>query len=320
MLDDPTLRLDVLPARGSSPHLGVRARRLAAPRGVCLLSHGLSEHGGRLSNLEDMLVASGFSVFGVDLRGHGRSGSVATPAGARLRVHVEHFDDFLDDFDRWFAWVDEQLADEPLAEEPGADARRSLPRFLLGHSMGGLIAACYATRRRPELAGLVCLSAAFGMHPKQRIGAALASLATAPWGGRVALLADPLTRALSIGDIREGLSSDTEVWQAFCADPLVHLPFTVRLTREIGRAGRELLAGPQRPSVPQLVLHGSRDLLTDPEGSRRWAASCDASLTQLEIFEGLRHELHNEPQRERVFEVLRTWLDAQLERVDARSR
>ncbi len=279
--------------------LAVRQRAHSTPRAIVLLLHGICEHAGRLANLEELFVELDCAVFALDLRGHGRSAPVPCARG-ELYVHVEAFDDYLDDCERWFAHVDACLGER----------QRGVPRFLIGHSMGGLVAARYATLRRPRLAGLVCLSAAFALQ--QRLAVRAGALLTALWGGRVYLLADPVTRALALPAMRRGLSSDPAVWTEFAADPLVRMPFTARLVCELERAGRELLNGSERPAVAQLVLHGTRDPLTAPAGSRRWAGSC--GRTTLELFEGLHHELHNEAaaERERVFRVLRGWFEARL--------
>src|SRR5690606_1998972 len=103
------------------------------PRGIVLLCHGLGEHSGRYGNVVGALVPDGWAVYGVDHRGHGRSGG--------RRAHLRRDADWLADFDAFRRVV--------VARHPG------LRVFLLGHSMGGQIALAYALDHQDELAGLV---------------------------------------------------------------------------------------------------------------------------------------------------------------------
>lgn len=112
----------------------------APPRATVALLHGLAEHARRYDALAARLNAAGIDVLAIDLRGHGRSPG--------KRAWVERFDDYLND------------ADALVAEAAQGDS----PLFLMGHSMGGAIAALYAIERMPAhgrtVAGLVLSSPA----------------------------------------------------------------------------------------------------------------------------------------------------------------
>ncbi|HKT96511.1 MAG TPA: alpha/beta fold hydrolase, partial [Paraburkholderia sp.] len=115
-----------------------------APRAAIALIHGLAEHAGRYAALAARLNAAGIDVYAIDLRGHGRAGG--------RRAWVTRFDDYLDDA-------------QALVEHAATPcSARKTPLFLMGHSMGGAIAALYAIERAPHsgvaFAGLLLSSAA----------------------------------------------------------------------------------------------------------------------------------------------------------------
>ena len=117
-----------------------------APRGVLLICPGMGEHSGRYATVVDTLVPDGWAVYGLDHRGHGRSGGT--------RVHVRRYADFLADFDTFRRAV--------VARHP------DLRPFLLGHSMGGQIALAYALDHQDDLAGLVLSAPALQAPPVPR--------------------------------------------------------------------------------------------------------------------------------------------------------
>ena len=161
----------------------------ASPRGVLLLCHGLGEHAGRYGNVVDAVVPDGWAVYGLDQRGHGRSGG--------HRAHVDRYADLLIDFDAFRRAV--------VARHPG------LPVVLLGHSMGGQIALAYALDHQAELAGLVLSAPALAgdVVPKPVVPLLRAL-------GRVA----PRLRPAGI-DVTK-ISKDPAVVAAYRTDPLVH--------------------------------------------------------------------------------------------------
>ncbi|MCB1973299.1 MAG: alpha/beta fold hydrolase, partial [Burkholderiaceae bacterium] len=101
----------------------------SAQRGTVLLVHGLGEHAGRYHAVAQHLNAWGFAVRAYDQYGHGQSGG---PRGG-----LNHDMRLLDD-----------LAD--MVDATRARAPEGLPLVLLGHSMGGLVAARFvAMHLRP---------------------------------------------------------------------------------------------------------------------------------------------------------------------------
>jgi len=128
-------------------------------RAVIVLVHGLGEHSGRYAHVVARLVGEGYAVHTADHRGHGRSDGP--------RALIENMDYVVADVDT--------LVDRAVAAEPG------VPVFMLGHSMGGLIALRYALAHQDRLAGLI-LSAALAQleavpRPLELVGRALSVIA-----------------------------------------------------------------------------------------------------------------------------------------------
>jgi alpha-beta hydrolase superfamily lysophospholipase len=239
--------------------------------------HGYAEHCGRYQHVAERLTAEGYAVHSFDLRGHGRS------AGDRTLVHS--FNEHLSDVKRFLAWVRERHAGTPV--------------FLLGHSMGGMIATLYVIARQPELAGLIlsgpALPAPAGSSaPLQRAKAFLRR--TKPGAPRVLPAAT--------------ISRDPEVVAAYESDPLVYRgpgrPESMQAgTRARQRIGRDM----ERISVPLMILHGTGDLLTSPAGSEALFARASAKDKTLKLYEDLYHEVFNEPEQDEVFDDLVEWLN-----------
>jgi len=256
-----------------------RCRSAAAPRATVVVVHGLCEHGGRYVELADQLCRAGYAVFLPDLRGHGRS------PGPRALVLA--LDEYLDDLQEFLAAVRRQ--------EPAG------PLFLLGHSMGGAIAARLVQTRTVALDGLI-LSA-----PAARVADTVF-----PWLRRIAGFISrffPRLRVVRIGS--RGLSRDPAVAEDFRRDPLVfHDRFPVRTGTEILRAAAAVREEAARIRVPLMVLHGTGDFVTDPEGSRMlWAQAATADKT-LKLYAGLYHDLVHEPERAAVVADVLDWLAA----------
>ena len=245
------------------------------PHAALLLVHGLCEHSGRYEATGAWLARRGVAVHAYDAMGHGHS--------TGRRGHVERFDHYLDDLDQIFEDV---RADQP-----------RLPLFLMGHSMGGLVAATYARERKPALAGLVLSAPAFGLPRRHRRQRWLARCLRRLWPG---------LRAPS-GIPPEALSRDPAVAADYLADPLVEQRLSVSLADELFAQVPVTAAGGADVTPPLLVLHGGDDRLCPPEASRRFAEAAPAG--RWVRYPGLRHEILQEPERETVLKDLYAWLE-----------
>ncbi|GAA0896108.1 lysophospholipase [Pseudonocardia zijingensis] len=247
-------------------------------RGVVLICHGLGEHSGRYDTVVEALVPDGWAVYGVDHRGHGRSGG--------RRAHLRRYADWLDDLDAFRRTV--------VARHPG------LPVFLLGHSMGGQIALAYALDHQADLAGLVLSAPALANSsvPKPVVGV----LRTM---GKVV----PTWRPVGIDATK--ISKDPAVYAAYRDDPLVHhgRP-TLRLSSALVGQFEVLPDRARDLRIPVLLQQGALDSLVDPSGFRRLEAACGSPDLTVHWYEGLWHEIYNEPERDLPLGDLRQWLAA----------
>lgn len=267
------------PRRGVLPS-GVVWRRWEPPgrvRGVVLLVHGLAEHGGRYQALAEHLAGLGLAVLAPDHRGHGDS------PGAR--AHICDFRAFLDPLS--------QLREIIATDYPG------LPCFLLGHSLGGLIAAVYLLETRQPFTGVV-------------LSAPALAIPDAPPAWLLALnrcLSRVLPRLRTVRLDAGLVSRDPQVVADYRADPRVHHGrLTVRLVAEMFAAMARVRAEAARLTQPLLILHGEADGLTDPAGSRDLAAGVGSDDVSLRLYPGLYHEVFNEPERAQVLADLDHWL------------
>lgn len=257
-------------------------------RAVVVLAHGAGEHGGRYEHVAAALVTSGFDVWALDHRGHGRSEGP--------RALIERVDHAVADLD---AFVVQASAASP-----------ALPVFMLGHSMGAMIALRYALTHQDRLAGLAlsgALAALEGVSPPLRaIGRLLSAIA--PQAPLIAI--DPSL-----------ISRDPAVVDAYRADPLVHhgkLP--ARTAAEIADAVESFPSTVGAITIPTLILYGTADALCPPSGSVMLAERIGSSDLTVKAYEGLYHEVLNEPERERVIADLVAWLSVHAAAAQAAAR
>ncbi|ORL82837.1 alpha/beta hydrolase [Prescottella equi] len=252
------------------------------PTGILLLAHGLGEHARRYDHVVERLVGLGLVVYAPDHRGHGRSG------GKRIELH--DWSEFLDDLHR--------LSAVAIAENPG------LQRFLLGHSMGGAIALSYALDHQDELSGLILSAPAVDVvGGKPRVVIEIGKIL-----GRFA----PGMPVETLD--AKSVSRDPAVVAAYESDPLVHHgKVKAGIARGMILAAESFPARLPSLTIPVLLLHGTEDRLADVSGSRMIAAHAGSKDLTLKTYDGLFHEVFNEPEQEKVLDDLVDWLRPRLE-------
>lgn len=252
-------------------------------KAVLLIVHGLAEHCGRYMNVVDHFVSLGYAVYGVDHIGHGRSSGT--------RVYVERFEDYTHTLKTYFDMVRHWQPDKPI--------------FLVGHSMGGLIGAVYLFDHQAELTGAVLSGPAVKVNDTVSPAAILA--------GKVISVLMPKLGV--IGLEAEGVSRDPAVVQAYVNDPLVcRGKVTARLSAELVKAIGRVTAEASDITLPILVLQGSADRLVDPKGAQMLYDRVSSADKTIKIYDGLYHEVFNEPEHDRVLGDVKAWLEAHLSR------
>jgi alpha-beta hydrolase superfamily lysophospholipase len=258
-----------------------------SPDGVIVLVHGLAEHSGRHAATAKYLAGKGWAVYACDLRSHGLS-----PDGHRPgRVHVDKFADYALDVKAVLALAKRR--------HPG------LPCVILGHSMGGLIALSYALDHPDSLAGAIISSPALGTHPDFRPPLVLKLLA--------GILSRLAPHAFFTKDLdANAISRDPEVVQAYISDPLVSEKVSARWYATLMKAMEIAHERAASLSIPMLLMQSGDDTLVDPAAPGRWAATAPEDLVELVIWDGLYHEMLNEPEKDQVRERISGWLDELL--------
>ena len=247
-------------------------------RGQIVLVHGLGEHMGRYQHVIQHLNDWGFAVRTYDQYGHGKSSGKrgCLPSPNRL----------LDDL----AMVIDDTRKHMLA---------GTPLILLGHSMGGLVAARFVSTNIRPVDALVLSSPALGAKLK----------------GIDKLLLAVLPKIVPNLAIANGLnankiSHDPEVVKAYLADPLVHNRISPRLGKWIVDSGAVTLQLAGTWHVPTLLMYAGQDKLVDPAASRMFTGLAPKSLLQSTCYKELYHEIFNEVDSSPVFGELKAWLEA----------
>ncbi|MCJ7815173.1 MAG: alpha/beta hydrolase [Xanthomonadales bacterium] len=254
-------------------------------KGVVVIIHGLAEHGGRYHETAEFLSGTGWAVYAFDLRAHGLS---PDPPKAS-RVHVNRFADYFYDVDAMMELVRNRHA--------------GLPVYILGHSMGGLIAISYALEKPEALAGAIISSPALGTHPEFKPPLILKIMV-----GILSRLAPRLL--VDSGLDTQAICRDPQVVQAYIDDPLVSQKVSARWYSEIMKAMKRAHKNAGSLRIPMLLMQSGADRLVDPAAPGRWAGATPPGLVELVLWEGLYHEMLNEPEKDKVRTKLLEWLNS----------
>ncbi len=250
-------------------------------KAVLLVVHGLGEHGGRYMNVVNHFVPLGFGVYALDHIGHGKSEGP--------REFVRQYTDFTQNLNTFYRMVVEWQPEKPV--------------FLLGHSMGGGIAAYYLLDYQDDFKGAI-LSA-----PAVKVGESVSPATIniskilskiAPQMGVIALDATQISR-------------DPAVVEAYLNDPLVFKGKTpARLASEMLVSMQRITAEARTLRLPLLLLQGGKDALVEPAGAQMLYDAAQSTDKAIHIYDELFHEVFNEPEREQVLKDVEAWLLAHL--------
>lgn len=247
------------------------------PKAVVILSHGLAEHSGRYAHVAACLVRHGYGVYALDHRGHGRSQG--------RRAQIDRMAYVVDDLHTFVGLV--------RSEQPAK------PQFLLGHSVGGAVAVNYALEHPDELAGLVLSAPAVVIENAPAVQVRVGKILSAIAPGFPLLALDGTA-----------VSRDTAVVHAYDTDPLNYRgKIPVRTLAELVDTAEKLPDRLGDLRLPILVLQGTADRLVPLSASRLVHDRVSSPDRTLRLYEGLYHEVFNEPERDQVLADLCDWLE-----------
>ena len=249
------------------------------PRGVMVLSHGFNSHSGYYLWVAEQLLASGLAIYALDYRGRGKSDGE--------RYYVDTFSEYQGDLDL--------IVKVARAREPG------LPLFILGHSAGGVVACNYVLDHQADVAGLICESFAYQVPAPDFALSVLKGLSHLA----------PHAHVLKLK--KEDFSRDPKVTQALLDDPL--LADEVQPTKtvaEMVRADERLKRDFKLFTLPLLIIHGTKDTVTRPEGSKEFYSNAGSKDKTLKLYEGYFHDPLSDLGKEVVMDDIRAWLAPRL--------
>lgn len=254
----------------------------ASARGVVVLVHGAAEHCGRYDHVAKHLNAAGFGMLGYDLPGLGQSPG--------RRGHVDSFEEYL------------QVVDHVLTR--AVDLYPELPVFLYGHSMGGLITVRWLQTRsamtQQPVSGVVLTSPCLDL-----------ALHISPMLHKTAMMLERVwpTMSQSGGIPAKHVSRDAEVVAKYGTDPLMVPKVTIKWYLELYRSMEAARADKAVFAVPTLILQGGDDKIVSAAATRDFAERLEAPVKQYHEFRGFYHEVHNEPERLEVLQMVSSFLD-----------
>lgn len=230
-------------------------------KAIIVIVHGLGEHVSRYDVISKEFNAAGLEMIGFDQRGHGRNPVV--------KGYVEHFEDFLKDIDDFIKMQ-----------------KANLPIFMLGHSLGGLIAARYNEEFQERLRGVVISSGAFSLT---NVSGMLVIMA------KIFSVLRP-TMTFNNGIDPKTISRNEEVISDYTKDPLVHNRITARLSSELFRNVNIVFERASNFTTPVLMLAGSQDKIVPYDGTKKLFSAIASKDKEIKIFDGAYHEIFCDPQ------------------------
>lgn len=250
-------------------------------KAVLFIVHGVGEYCERYTNVINRFVPLGYAVYGLDHIGHGKSGGE--------REMVARFEDFIEPLLTYYKMVKGWHPKPPI--------------FIYGHSMGGLITSFYLLDHQADFKGAIISAPAVKIPDNISPLVITISKVLSTIAPKVGLIALDTTY----------LSHDKALVDTYNADPLVfHGKMPARLSAEMLRAMLRVTAEVSKISLPLFILQGSGDKIVDPAGAPMLYEKVGSKDKTLKVYEGLYHEVHNEPEREKMFKDLEIWLQAHL--------
>jgi len=246
------------------------------PKAVIVIVHGFNSHGGYYQWAAEQFIKNNYEVYALDMRGRGQSDGE--------RFYVSDYEDNISD-------IDEMVT---IAK----DAHPGLPLFVLGHSAGGVFSAVYMLEHQDRVNGFICESFAFQIPAPDFVVAVLKGISHLA----------PHAHVLKLKN--EDFSRDAAVVERMNTDPLIaHEVQPTRTVQQMVLADERLKKEFPLITVPVLIIHGTADKATKPEGSQKFYDRAGSADKTLKLYEGHYHDLLLDTDKEVVMKDILKWLD-----------
>ena len=249
------------------------------PRASLVMCHGVNSHGGQYIRAGEIFAGRGYAATTLDLRGRGQSDGE--------RFYIEN--------------VSEYVTDLALTIEHARARHPDLPVYLLGHSAGGVTSVSYALDYQERIAGLICESFAFRVYAPD-------------FGLTLLRAASHIAPRLPVLKLKMEDFSRDPAWVAeLNADPLCKgEKQPIGTVAALVRAGQRFEKEFGTITLPVLIMHGTADKATRPDGSKQFFDETGSSDKELKLYDGYYHDLLNDIGREQIFDDIDSWIGARL--------
>lgn len=264
--------------RGDGLNIHCETNHVHSCKAVVIIVHGFAEHLGRYEYVTEFLNKAGYCVYRFDNEGHGKSDG--------LTGHLDDFMKYINTTDLIVEKVKEDYPDKPI--------------YMLGHSMGGFIAAIYGIEFPDKLNGQILSGAATALNPSIK-----------GLTGAFIKLSNRIFPKLRIkNDLSLLISRDQDIVKKYQDDPMVFKKATAGLYHAFLVKGTEyLIRRTPDYKYPCLILHGEEDKIIDPKASQSFYNRIASNDKKLKIYPNLYHEIFNEFEKDSVLKDVTDWLD-----------
>ncbi len=251
------------------------------PRATIIIIHGVGEHSGRYKEFAQYLVDNNISVCTFDLKGYGRSGG--------KKGHIDSFVDFTSDVKLFIDFVKNKFVNNKKL-------------FLLGHSLGALIAIKYLHFYHDHpITGVILSGPPFSLN-----------ISVSAWLRRACVLFSSILPAMTIKEKSiqlNMLTHDKEKLEEFRRDPARHYVRSLQFIREYFKAEKETFNAAQYLSIPLLIIQGGDDDVIDVNKVKDFYHNLYVGDKMLIVYPDMYHEVLNEIDRSRVYSDVKYWLE-----------
>jgi alpha-beta hydrolase superfamily lysophospholipase len=249
-------------------------------KAILAIIHGLGGHSGQFQNAVDALVPQGYAVYGIDLRGHGRS--------AGQQGYINAWQEFRDDVAAFVAEMRSQLPNDPC--------------FLWGHSLGGTVVLDYGLRSPDQVQGLILTAPALSQVNLSPIKLAIGQVLSQIWP----------RFSLKVGIRHDLCAQDAQICAAYVSDPYRHEYGSARLATEFFATVKWINTHVDTLRIPLLVMHGGADQITLPMGSRDFFERVRFEDKQYVEYPNNYHDLHVDLDYPHVLADIQRWMEQHI--------